>query len=235
MLNPTTPTLHETPQTEVLPEVGPRGRKEVVGGVEILSRRVRREVERQVAEHENVLFCLRGSLNHSLIALDERLVIVKPGFHAGTMFGTLTTTFYYTDVTGIQVHTFLLTGWIEVSSPSFQGRERKRNRQPRTSDRDVYKLPNCIPIGKRRVDDYHEALARLREQIELCKLRLPVSSDAPPLIASLERIANLRRTGALSEGEYTRLKEVLLESANGGMTLSETRLNGEPIAEEGSG
>lgn len=219
MLNPTTPALQEAPATAV----EPRG-KQAVGGPEILSRRVRREVERQLSPHESVLFCLRGSLGHSLIALDERLLIVKPGFHAGTTFGTLTTTFYYQDVTGIQLHTFLFTGWIEVSSPSFQGRERKRNRQPRTSDRDVYKLPNCIPISKRRVDEYHDALGRVRERIEFAKRQVHISTEAPPLIASLERIANLRRSGALSEDEYARLKAVVLASANGGMTSADPRL-----------
>ena len=214
MLNPTTPTLHEAPAT------AERSGKQVVGGLEILSRRVRREVERQISPHENVLFCLRGSLNHSLIALEERLIIVKPGFHAGTMWGTLTMTFYYQDVTGIQLHTFLMSGWIEVSSPSFQGRERKRNRHPRRSDRDVYKLPNCVPLAKRRVDEYYGALAQLRERIELSKRPLPAPGRGSPLIASLERIASLRRSGALSEDEYARLKGVLLESADGGITLS---------------
>ena len=200
-----------------------RGRK-VVGGPEILTRRVRREIERQTSEHESVLFCLRGSLGHSLVALDERLLIVKPGFHAGTTFGALTTTFYYQDVTGIQLHTFIVTGWIEVSSPSFQGRERKRNRQPRSSDRDVYKLPNCIPITKRRVGECHEALRQLRARIEFSKRYARLSTEAPPLIASLERIANLRRNGALSELEYTRLKQVLLDGADRGMTVVEPRL-----------
>jgi len=214
VLNPTTPTLHEAPAT------AERADKQVVGGLEILSRRVRREVERQISPHETALFCFRGSLNHSLVALDERLIIVKPGFHAGTMWGALTTTFYYQDVTGIQLHTFLMSGWIEVSSPSFQGRERKRNRHPRTSDRDVYKLPNCVPLAKRRVDEYYGALAQLRERIEVSKLRPPAPGRGSPLIASLERIASLRRSGALSEDEYARLKGVLLESADGGITLS---------------
>jgi hypothetical protein len=196
------------------------GRRPLVGGVDVLSPRVRREVDRHVADNENLLFCLRGSLAHSLIALDERLLIVKPGFHAGTTFGSLTTTFTYQDVTGIQVHTFLFTGWIEVSSPSFQGRERKRNRQPRTSDRDVYKLPNCIPISKRRVGEYQDALALLRERVEFSKRLGRSSGQAPPLIASLERIASLYRSGALSETEYIRLKQVLLESAARGTTIS---------------
>ena len=71
---------------------------------------------------------------------------------------------------------------------------------------------------------YHEALARLRERIEFSKRQVHLSGEGPPLIASLERIANLRRSGALSEPEYARLKEVLLESAGGGMTLSGPRL-----------
>jgi hypothetical protein len=70
---------------------------------------------------------------------------------------------------------------------------------------DVYKLPYCIPLTKRRVD--------------LDELPLLGSDEAPPLIASLERIASLRRSGALSEHEYARLKEVLLESAAVGMAL----------------
>jgi len=192
-------------------------KKDVVGGVEILSGRVRKEVERQMSPHETVLFCLRGNLSHSLVALDERLLIVKPGYHAGSTFGTLSATIYYQDVTAIQVHTFIKSGWIEISSPSFQGRERKKNSHPRSSDRDVYKLPNCVPIPKRHVDAYHGALAQLRERIEFSKRYARLSAEAPPLLSSLERIATLRRNGAISEHEYARLKQVLLENADGGM------------------
>jgi hypothetical protein len=192
-------------------------RKLVAGGLEVLNSRVLGEVERHSSPEERVLFCLRGSLNHSLIAYDERLLIVKPGFHAGTTFGSLVTTFYYQDVTGIQLHTFLFTGWIEVSSPSFQGRERKKNRQPRGSDRDVYKLPNCIPISKRRRDEYAPYMQQLRERIEHCKRHGRAPAEAPPLVGSLERIADLHRAGVLSEAEFERLKQVLLENADSGI------------------
>ena len=148
----------------------------------------------------------------------DRLIVVKRGFHAGTTFGSLVTTFFYQDVTGIQCHTFFAAGWIEVSSPSFQGRERKRNRGPRGSDRDPYKLPNCIPIHKRRVEEYQGALAQLRERVAYSKRYGRISTEPPPVLGSLERIAELHRTGALSEPEYERLKQVLLESAANGST-----------------
>jgi hypothetical protein len=105
------------------------------------------------------------------------------------------------------------------ASDERRGKPRRRDRHPRSSDPDVHKLPNCIPLAKRSVDDYYDALRRLRERIELSRRPLLGSAEAPLLIASLERIANLRRSGALSEHEGARLKKVLLESAAGGMTL----------------
>jgi hypothetical protein len=45
-----------------------------------------------------------------------------------------------------------------------------------------------VPISKRRVDADHDALARLRERIEPSGRRAPAPIEAPPLIASLERI-----------------------------------------------
>ena len=195
-------------------------RNSVAGGIEVLSSRVLEEVG-ATPRRRRMLFCLKGNLNHSLVAFDERLLIVKPGFHAGTTFGSLVTTFYYQDVTGIQLHTFLFSGWIEVSSPSFQGRERKRNRQPRSSNQDVYKLPSCIPISKRRVDEYRPYMQQLRERVEHCKRygRAPAPAETPPLVGSLERIAELHRSGVLSEAEFERLEQVLLENADSGIAL----------------
>lgn len=183
-----------------------RGRP-VVGGAEILSRRVRTALAAHAGADEPVEFCLRGDLNHSLIALQDRLLIVKPGFHAGTTFGSLVTTLYYRDVTGIQLHTFLLSGWIEISSPSFQGRERKRNRQPRTSDRDVYKLPNCVPIHKRNVAQYRPFLERLRGLVAAAK---EPGSQTSPLVAELERLEGLKTRGTISDAEFAAAKKVVL-------------------------
>jgi hypothetical protein len=39
-------------------------------------------------------------------------------------------------------------------------------------------------------------------------------TEPPPVVGSLERIADLHRAGALSEPEYDRLKQVLLENAD---------------------
>jgi hypothetical protein len=196
------PVLLESPRRGLL-------RRTMVGGVEILNRRARRELERNSEAGEHVRFCLRGDLGHSLVCLDDRLVIIKAGFHAGTTFGSMAATIFYQDVTGIQLRMHLVSGWIEISSPSFQGRERKHTRQPRSSDRDVYKLPNCVPINRRHAGAYQAPLAELRRLVAAAK-----QSDAQErVVAELERLAALRRGGLLDDEEFAAAKARILEPA----------------------
>jgi hypothetical protein len=185
-------------------------RRQKVGGPEVLTRRLRRELERQTLEGERIRFCLRGDLGHALVCLDDRLLIMKSGFHAGTTFGTMVATIFYRDVTGIQVRMHLVSGWIEISSPSFQGRERKRTRHPRTSDRDVYKLPNCVPIHRMHVDAYAEPLAELRRLVADAKEGVARAD----VVAELERLSSLAEAGSLEPDEFARAKALVLgESA----------------------
>jgi hypothetical protein len=185
------------------------------GSEEILSRRVRRELARHVAGDDRILFCLRGCLDHSLVALEDRIVLVKPGFHAGTIFGSLVTTLHYSDITGVQVHTFLLSGWIEISSPSFQGRERKRNRWPHGQDRDVYKLPNCIPISRRRLEEYQLFLRRLMDQLAQFKRPVAKPPEHSALLVDAARVSELRARGLISEEEHAWLRSLVSPAASG--------------------
>jgi hypothetical protein len=186
-------------------------RRPRVGGAEILTRRLRRELGRQTLDGELIRFCVRGDLGHALVCLDDRLLILKSGFHAGTTFGTQTATIFYRDVTGIQVRMHLVSGWIEISSPSFQGRERKRTRHPRSSDRDVYKLPNCVPIHRSHLDSYAEPLAELRRLVARAK----DSSPRSDVVAELERLSSLADAGHLDADEYARAKALVLGNATG--------------------
>ena len=191
---------------QVGPRLGRLARRPRVGGPEILTRRLRRELTRQVLDGEQVRFCIRGDLGHALVCLEDRLLVLKSGFHAGTTFGTQAATIFYSDVTGIQVRMHLVSGWIEISSPSFQGRERKRTRHPRTSDRDVYKLPNCVPIHRSNLDAYAEPLAELRRLVACAK----DGTTRSDVVAELERLSALADAGHLDGDEYARAKALVL-------------------------
>ncbi len=184
-------------------------RKPIVGGVEILGRRLRKELELNTQPGEAVRFCLRGKLGHALVGLDDRLLILKRGFHAGTTFGAMAATIFYPDVTGIQVRVHLLSGWIEISSPSFQGGDRRRaGRSPGMSG-DVFRRPNCVAISRRHLRAYQVALAELRQLVALAK----VEHDSSGVVDQLERLATLRRQGLLNKREFAAAKAKLVGEA----------------------
>src|SRR5262249_20664043 len=124
--------------------------------------------------------------------------------------GSMSATMYYRDVTGIQVRTHLFSGWIEISSPSFQGSDAKRTRMagPHSREHDVYKLPNCVPIQKRHAASYVEPLAELRQLVASAKLEGKESD----VVELLERLSALRREGLLDEEEFAAAKALVFSS-----------------------
>jgi hypothetical protein len=186
------------------------GRTILVGGDDILGRRLRREFALNTEGGETALFCVRGRRGHALVCLEDRLLILKRGFRAGAPFGATAATIFYRDVTGIQVRMHLVSGWIEISTPSFQGAERTRTRRDRsTVTTGVVGQPNCVPVQRRHVALYQVALAELRRLIADAKLE----HDHRGVVTQLERLATLRRQGVVDEQEFTAAKSTILASA----------------------
>jgi hypothetical protein len=191
------------------------GRRPLVGGVEILGGRLRRELARNTQADETVRFCVRGKAGHALVCLGDRLLIVKHGARAGAAFGTMAATIFYRDVTGIQVRMHLLSGWIEISTPSFQGTERKRPAQGRPAARHgVIAQPNCISVRRRHVELYHLALSELRRLVADAKLE----HGEQGVVAQLDQLGALYRRGVVDDREFALAKARILGGAPGEVT-----------------
>jgi hypothetical protein len=185
------------------------GRRPVAGGVEVLGRRLRHELELNAKPGEHAQLCVRGALGQALVCLDDRLVIVKRGLSAGAAFGAISATIYYRDVTGVQTGRRLFSGWIEIHSPSFQGGDRTRTLQ-NPAKHDPFRQPNCLPMRRRHASAYHEVLAQIRSLVAAAKLE----PDHLPVIDQLERLAMLRRRGDIDELEFELAKARILGDAS---------------------
>jgi hypothetical protein len=193
------------------------GRAPLVGGEEILGRRLRREFALNTGDGETARFCVRGKRGHALVCLDDRLLILKGGFRAGAPFGAMAATIFYRDVTGIQVRMQLVSGWIEISTPSFQGADRARTRSDRSpAAARVTGQPNCVPVRRRHIATYQAALGELRRLIADAKLE----HDHRGVVSQLERLATLRRQGVVDEREFAAAKSTILAATPGSATAS---------------
>jgi hypothetical protein len=70
----------------------------------LYDRRVRWLLEQSIDEGEQVRFGIEGMDGQCIIALDERLLVIKPGFVRGTDFGGLAASISYADITSIETN-----------------------------------------------------------------------------------------------------------------------------------
>ncbi len=179
-------------------------------GVEALRWRAKRHVEKHVDEGDEIRFALRGLNGQALVALQDRLLIIKPGFSAGALGGARVTTFYYSDITGVEANTGMMMGVIEVNTPAFPGTTTKdywsqsRDRNPRLQS-------NCVPIDRPGLKAFQPYLAQLRQWIRESKQGANQSvPQAASLGDELQKLASLKESGVLTEEEFQQAKQRLI-------------------------
>ena len=191
----------------------------VAGGSEVLSKKVRKLAQQNMSEDETVRFCLLspsgiGGWSQAIVALDDRLLVIKPGMAAMATFGARVTSFYYRDITGIEVNTGLVQGVIEINTPSYQGIAQKDFWSVRDNNKNPFQVTNCLPISKRDLKDYRPYIDRLRTMIREAK-HGPTTPPAPhqsgnTLSSELEKLVSLRDLGVLTDEEFQQAKKRLI-------------------------
>jgi len=179
----------------------------VTGNTEILGGRVRKALEQNKRSNEDVLFCLKGSYGQAIVALDKRLLIIKGGFMAGSTFGCRVSSFYYKDITSVEVNTGLVSGIIEICTPSNQGNKEK-DYWARGKDRDPWKVSNCFPIVKSDLKHYQPYLEKIQTFIDEAKHGSSHSTD--DVASQIEKLHNLYQSGALTKTEFENAKKKLI-------------------------
>jgi hypothetical protein len=89
-----------------------------IQGPWLYDRRVRWLLEQSIDEGEQVRFGIEGMDGQCIIALDERLLVIKPGFVRGTDFGGLAASISYADITSIETNVAASNSVVQAA---FQG------------------------------------------------------------------------------------------------------------------
>ena len=91
-----------------------------VQGPWLYDRRVRWLLELTIGEDENVLFGIEGVDGQCIIALDERLLVIKPGYVRDTDFGGYVASIYYRDITSIETNPAASNSVIKINALDYQ-------------------------------------------------------------------------------------------------------------------
>jgi hypothetical protein len=119
----------------------------------LYDRRVRWLFELSIDEDEHVRFGIEGVDGQCIIALDKRLLVVKPGFVRGTDFGGHVASIYYGDIESIETNTAASNSVIKINALDYQLNESHNqiyqgNEVAPAKDFMLSDAPTTIPITR---------------------------------------------------------------------------------------
>jgi len=165
-----------------------------------------------------------GSGAGFLATFGQELVIAKTSFAAGLGAGTLggrrVTHFPYKQITGIEYNAGMLSGVLEILTPSYQGSANKDfwkglGKGTNTDSNDPFKLSNTLPLGKEQFAVAAPAIQQLREKVAASHavevvVQAPISAAPASMADELRQLAELKEQGILTEEEFSAAKARIL-------------------------
>lgn len=165
-------------------------------------------VNKNLAPDEEIYVQVIGLFGQTLVATQKRLLIIKPGFMAGAMFGMKVSQYSLSQISGLELRFNLMTGVFEVSAAGMQGTERSYWGTGKTS---AEQSPNCIPLNKSLREPFEKAVRiiyKLMDDTNTQKSGVPtVGLDIPDQI---RKIADLKDSGIITNEEFENKKQELL-------------------------
>jgi hypothetical protein len=119
-----------------------------------------------------------GGASGVLAAWDDRLAIVKTGaltsFMAGSLGGERAAVFHFVDITGIEYNSGLISGVLEILTPSYHGTAnsdfwRGTHRSRNANSNDPFTLSNTLPLPKPLYQAWTADIQTLRSRIAAFK------------------------------------------------------------------
>ena len=133
-------------------------------------RRVRYLLELNMYEDERIRFAIEGMDGQLIVALNERLLVVKPGFVREPDFGGLVASIYYEDITRIKITAGLTNRVIKIHAQDHQLNENhaqnyQGNQVSQAKDFFLTNDRTSIPITRWQLDKYKPHLHILQELV----------------------------------------------------------------------
>lgn len=140
-------------------------------------RRVRYLLERNIEEDEHIRFVIEGMDGQCIVALDERLLVIKPGSAVDATYTGLVTSIQYSDIDSIEIDQAASNWVIKIEASNYQVTEAHTGERPPEVNFFLSNEPNSIPVAKWTIEKYRPHLIELSKLVREAKEAEPESQD----------------------------------------------------------
>ena len=183
--------------------------------VEKLGSKEEKILQSIIVPGEQVIVAMKGQWNQTLVATNQRVIIIKAGWAAGATFGNKSVSFDLTNITAVEVRVGLVNGFVEVSAGGMQGYERSNWGKGQQS---AYEAPNTVPISKAEQQKFQAAVQVIRQLVQEARkpavqqvvMPAPAQPTGPSIPEQIQQLASLHQAGILTDAEFDKKKADLL-------------------------
>jgi hypothetical protein len=166
-------------------------------------------------ENEQSLFCVRASAGQAIVALRDRLLLVKTGPGSASPIRPKVVAFRYDEIAAISIEVGEVNSVIEIVP--LHGRPRREWWHSWIAFEDPLRAATTLVVRTDELQLYEPGVQRLRTLVDASREPShPTASSGTgirpesDLVSSLERLSALHAAGAISDDEFERAKQALL-------------------------
>jgi Short C-terminal domain len=132
-------------------------------------------------------------------------------FMASATGGGRTGHFAFVDIVSVEYNSGWVSGVLEIHTAAHNAAQSGgywRMSKSKDDSRSPWELPNVLPLNKGEYEKARPYIERMREMIAAAKR--PSSATSVDIASQIERLAQLKASGALSEDEFESAKRRLI-------------------------
>jgi hypothetical protein len=176
------------------------GQIELIENIRGTSRKI---LDENLGMGEEVRVFVEGVSGQSVAATDRRLLIIKTGLSAGGAFvGKKCKSFAYDHVTTIDCNKGLLAGRFQVSAAG--------TTEVKGGYMTAFEAENVVNFGAGQYAKFQAATNEIRRLIDIAKQQSQAVPQALSIPDQIQKLAELRSAGILTEQEFQDKKTELL-------------------------
>lgn len=193
----------EQPQPQVTSDV----KKQTL--VMPLKERGEKILAQNLQPNEEVMVKLQGQFGQALVMTNKRLYIVKWGMQAGSTFGGKCIAYEYRNITAIEIRKHAMSRFVQILTPATQDRKLS---YWANSDKPESAIASDFAVTYETKKDplFQEAVNTARRVMEKLHEGAHHSVAADDSLDQLEKLAELKQKGILTDEEFQAKKKQLL-------------------------
>ena len=171
---------------------------------------IKKVLNASIESDEKVKIRLTGTPGECLVVTDKKVIVAKAGYSSGALFGQKAKTFSFKQITSVEYSCGLTIGRVQITAAGTIESSSGHRKGILDSAADTFQAENVVTFPSQKKLKFQKAATIIRQFIDK-QYETPAAATAPDIPEQIKKLAELMKSGILTEDEFNNKKAELLK------------------------